>query len=709
MNQATESPNDKFVIDMEMLKQKFTEEAHELINDLENSVLLLEKKPDDPRQIETVFRTMHTLKGSGGMFGYNKISEFTHDLETIYDFVRNGDMTVSKPLLDITLQAVDHLKMLIKYGDDIDQEKSSRHQQLTGIIRVFVQHQIAPFETQSTTGIERTANNTLPVVTWRLIFKPQVDLFRNGSNPLYLIDELHTYGNAVAIPHTRSIPDLSAFEAEKCYVWWEIFIATRQSKEALHDVFIFVEDDSYIEVQKIADGDLFHHNRFREYLDKIWNERSEADLGEIQEIVRVFHTVTPSGLPSSDAIGTDNKSAVINNSSASNHGETFASIRVATPKIDTLMNLVSELVTLQAQLGRRTDQYNDDELSALTENLSSLSRQLRETAFSISLMPFGSITTRFQRLVRDLSGNLGKKIILVIEGQNTELDKTMVERVADPLMHIIRNCIDHGIENPEERMLRGKSETGTIHLRAFHAGNSIHIEIIDDGAGIDVNALMRKAIDRKLLPADASLTHQEKLQLIFLPGLSTSETVTDVSGRGVGMDVVQRRVAGLRGGIRINSKPGEGTQFTLVVPLTLSIIDGMHVRIGKVGYIIPIQVVRQIHSVQTQKLQNTFDNMLAIEGEQLPFFWLRRHFGLNISEPDRCEIVTVQYGQHEAGLVVDKVIGEVQTVLKPLGRAYGQQKFISGATVMGDGSVALVLDTNEIISRFLPAKSLIRK
>lgn len=708
MSQVIESPNDKFAIDMEMLKQKFTEEAHELINDLENSVLLLEKNADDTRQIEAVFRAMHTLKGSGGMFGYHKISEFTHDLETIYDFVRNGDIDVTKPLLDITLQAVDHLKVLIKHGDDIDEENTSRHQQLTATIRVFVQQQIAPFNKQSAAGIGR-AVNTNPVVTWRIVFKPQVDLFHNGSNPLYLIDELHTYGNAVAIPHTRSIPDLSAFDAEKCYVWWEIFIATRQTTEALHDVFIFVEDDSYVEVQKIDDGDLFDYNPFREYLDKIWNEHTEADLVELQEIVQARNAVSPPRLSSSEVIAEDKMTAATNNSSASNNDETFTSIRVATPKIDAMMNLVSELVTLQARLSRHSQQYNDDDLTALTENLSSLSKQLRETAFSISLIPFGSITTRFQRLVRDLSDSLGKKITLVVEGQNTELDKTMVEGIADPLMHIIRNCIDHGIENPEERVHSGKSETGTIHLRALHVGNSIHIEINDDGAGIDADALMRKAIERKILPADASLSHQEKLQLIFSPGLSTAQAVTDVSGRGVGMDVVLRRVAGLRGEIQINSQQGEGTQITLVVPLTMSIIDGMHVRIGKVGYIIPIQVVRQIHSVQTQKLQNAFDNMLVIEGEQIPFFWLRQHFGLDISKPDRCEVVTVQYGRHQAGLVVDKVIGEVQTVLKPLGRAYRQQKFISGATVMGDGTVALVLDTNEIISRFLPTKSLIRK
>lgn len=707
MNQAVESPNDQFAIDMVMLKQKFTEEAHELINDLENAVLLLEKNAGDTQQIEAVFRAMHTLKGSGGMFGYHKISEFTHDLETIYDFVRNGDITVTKPLLDITLQAVDHLKILIKYGDDIDEQNTKNHHQFTESIRVFVQKQLAPFNSQSDAGTDRAAlNDSNPIITWRILFKPQIDLFRNGSNPLYLIDELHTYGNAVSIPHTRAVPDLSEIDTEKCYLWWEIFIATRQSKEALNDVFIFVEDDSYIEVTKIGDGDLFDESRFREYLDKLWNEQLQADINELEKIVQsrnALHQPAPA-VSHSVAEGDEETKPSADNNSAVTTDEKLSSIRVATPKIDSLMNLVSELVTLQARLSGYAGQHDDDGLTALTENLSTLSKQLREAAFSISLVPFGSITTRFQRLVRDLSDNLNKKTNLVVEGQNTELDKTIVERIADPLMHIIRNCIDHGIESPEERVRNGKSETGTIHLRALHVGNTIHIEVNDDGAGIDADALMRKAIERKVILANVALTHEQKIQLIFSPGLTTARSVTDVSGRGVGMDVVQQRVAGLRGEIRIKSQPGAGTRITLVVPLTLSIIDGMHVRIGEVSYIIPINAVQQIHSVQMQNLRNAFDNVLTIEGEQVPFFWLRKHFGLDSTTPERCEMVTVRYGRQQAGLVVDKVMGEVQVVLKPLGRAYRQQKFISGATVMGDGTVALVLDTNEIISRFLPQK-----
>jgi two-component system chemotaxis sensor kinase CheA len=706
MSQVIEFPNDKFAIDMKMLRQKFGEEAHELINDLENAVLLLEKNTDDTQQIEAVFRAMHTLKGNGGMFGYHKISEFTHDLETIYDFVRNGDIAITKPLLNITLQAVDHLKVLIKHGDDIDEQSTLKHQQFTTDIKVFVQQQMELFDKEGVTGIGRAAfDSSNPVATWYILFKPQADLFRIGSNPLYLLDELHTYGNAVAIPHTEAIPDLTTIDLEKCYVWWEIFIATPQSKEALNDVFIFVEDESHIEVEKIDDGDLFDQSSFREYLDKLWNEHAQADLVELQKIIQGHKAVVQDEPKSDDTVAEKEMTAFANNSSASNNDETSASIRVATPKIDTLMNLVSELVTLQARLNRYSAQHDHDDLTALTGEFSALSKQLREAAFSISMVPFGSITTRFQRLVRDLSDNLSKKIELVVEGKNTELDKTMVERVADPIMHIIRNCLDHGIESPTERLRIGKSETGTIQLRAIHTGNAIHIEVNDDGAGIDADALMRKAIERKVIPANAMLTRLEKLRLIFNPGISTAHTVTDISGRGVGMDVVQRHIAGLRGEILIDSQPGEGTQITLVVPLTLSIIHGMHVRIGDVSYIIPIHLVQQIFSVQSQTLRAAVNNMLEIEGKQIPYFWLRKHFEINAPEPERCEMVTISYSQQEAGLIVDKVMGEVQTVLKPVGSVYRRHKYISGATVMGDGSVALVLDTNEIISRFLRTKS----
>ena len=704
---------------MEEFRQKFIEEADELITNLESSLLVLEKNPAEKEHIGQVFRVMHTLKGNGGMFGFNKISEFTHDLESIYDLVRNGQMDLTPDILNTTLLSVDHLKVLLQKGDNLDSKTLQQHNDFTRKITHIINLKTGtntpeePNEPHTPAeSIRIQPQDRSSFITYYISFRPHPDIFSNGTNPLYLLDEINGLGKTSVIAHLENLPALEDFNFSKCYAWWELFIATEEQKSTLADVFIFVEDDSTINIQKISDGDLFGEVVFNNYLEKIKNNKASVDLKELHNLINAYEiehyvdlppTVEPMPEPApkeTEESDTD-ENAAAEAVPVKNKPETvISSIRVSSDKVDTLMNLVSEMVTVQARMSMFAEKSNNPELINIAENMQKLSKQLRDNAFSISLIPIGSILTRFQRLVRDLSADLKKKINFEIEGEDTELDKNIIERLSDPLMHILRNSLDHGIESPEKRKKAGKPETGTIRFRAYHSGSNVHIEIGDDGAGISKARVLEKARQKGLITETDQLTDKQIFSLIFTPGFSTAAAVSDVSGRGVGLDVVNKKIMELRGEILVDSEQGEGTTITLVLPLTLSIIDGMQVKIHNTYYIIPLSAVHKIYSIAHSRIESAFDNIMVFEGEQIPFFYLRKQFNIDGIPPEREEILVVKYEAKKVGLVIDKVIGEYQTVLKPLGKHYKSQEFIAGGTILGDGTIALVLDTNKIIYQF---------
>jgi two-component system, chemotaxis family, sensor kinase CheA len=728
--------NDSQNIDLDKLKELFIQEANELINTLEEATLAMENQPGDIGQVESIFRVMHTLKGSGGMFGFDKISEFTHDLETIYDYVRKSELKVDKNLLDITLQSVDHLKELISQGDDLDAKQLKNHRHYTAMIKDFAEQNIkkksASQQNQEIAVAPASTPADAGINTYYISFKPNEYAFNNGTNPLYLLDEFHTRGAAYAIPHCDTIDELEKYDPEKCYVWWEIFVATTENEGALADVFIFVEDDSSIIIRKIADDNLFLITAFKTYCSEIKNNKTKIDLKQVKKIYDeappASETIQPLAEPANNhqTIIFDNESQnstddeIIHNefsalkkeeqtptanikpdkSQPSSANEAISSIRVSSEKIDTLMNLVSELVTIQARLTMHAEADKNPDLVSIAEQVQKLSMQLRDNAFSISLIPLGSVVTRFQRLVRDLSASLNKEVDFIIEGQGTELDKTIIERVTDPLMHILRNSLDHGIESAEIRKKKGKPAKGVIKLKAYHSGSNVHIEISDDGAGIDPARIFRKAVQSKLVSENDNLSKKQILNLVFTPGFSTATQVSNVSGRGVGMDVVSRKVSEIRGQVLIESEINIGTTITIVLPLTLSIIDGMQTRIDNTCFIVPTSSVHKIYSVSHQIIEQAFDSIIVLENQQIPCFYLRRQFGIQSKPPGKEEVLVVKYENRQVGLIIDKVIGEYQTVLKPLGKHYKEQEFVSGGTILGDGTVALVLDTNKIISKF---------
>lgn len=694
---------------MENFQDKFIEEAKEFIQGLEESLLILEQNPNEINIINEIFRIMHSLKGSGAMFGFENISEFTHHLETIYDKVRKGEMPVNKELFDITLASVDHLKNLLNKIQTPSVQKN--HQNLISKITQLIENNYSQDSLQIFSTEKQEPKKTLPTQhkdtkSFFIYFEPKEYIFDNGTNPLYLIDELAVMGRFKSFPRFRKIPSLEIINATKCYTYWDMILSTEEDINALKDVFIFVEDDCELEIIELSSYDIF---TIPEIIEEIESENfinKEVNANELKKLIDELN-------PQKQITESDNKAntdSQIIEIQTEEESETekisqqpepaFATIRVSSTKLDKMMNLVSELVTTQARLMSLADQSQDNELITISENIEKLSRQLRENAFDICLIPIKNILTRFKRLTRDLSAELHKDIDFKTIGTDTELDKNIIESLTDPIMHLLRNAIDHGIEDSDTRDKLRKPKQGTITFKAYYSGTNVHIAISDDGSGLDIEKIRQKAFSLGYLSADEKIDKKELLDYIFLPGFTTSGNITDVSGRGVGLDVVKRKVNNIRGEIEIESEINVGTTFTIIIPLTLSIIDGLLVSVNNNKYIIPLSVVNKIYKARRNQIEASYNNVIVLDGKQIPFLNLRNEFDMGNSCPENLHIVVVNYNDVKLGLAVDNVIGENQAVLKPLGKYLKHNDIFSGASILGDGNVALVMDTNKIINRF---------
>jgi two-component system chemotaxis sensor kinase CheA len=667
----------------------YEEEVAELLEKLESSLLLLEITPNDNELIEDVFRSMHTIKGSSGMFGYENVALFVHNLESIYDSIRAGKLTVTKTLIGVTLISLDHIKRIVLDIELKDTLNKELQISLTAQILALMGEHVT---TESPVDVERTQEIRRGVSTYYISFIPNTTIFDNGTNPLLILEELFDLGDCEIYPRLIKIDKIEDFDPLKCTSYWEILLATSVAENEIRDVFLFVEGDSTLRVEKLCAYNLLADLEVKNKIESFVaiGDDAQFNLEELKSLISDEQQVV------AEEIATqlpENKVETVAKKQVKN-------IRVASDKLNELMSIVSELVTTQASLSLYTETKSTPELEIITENVEKLSRQLRDTAFGMTLIPIKHIMSRFQRLVRDVSLDLGKTIDFKIEGDETELDKNIIEGLTDPLMHILRNSLDHGIESAEDRREKGKPAIGTILFKAFYSGANVHIQIQDDGKGIDVNQIRAKAIQNGLMTDDEYLTDKKILDFIFFPGFSTAKKLTDVSGRGVGMDVVRRNINDLRGTVDIRSEVGEGTTLTIKLPLTLSIIDGLLVEIGSSNYVVPLGVVDKCYEVAYSKLEDNFNKILLLDDVEIPFLNLREELLIDEEKPELTQIIVVNNGARKAAISVDLIVGEYQAVLKPIGSYYKKQDYLSGATILGDGTIALVLDTNKIISNF---------
>jgi two-component system chemotaxis sensor kinase CheA len=691
---------------IEELRKTFKEEAHELLAELEHALLDLEKAPGDKEQIGRVFRVVHTLKGSSGACEFHDIVAFTHELESMLDTVRSGEAEVTKEIINLTLSAQDQLRSLFNryyQGETADDAKSEE------ILTSFKKN-LEKVKVQGPAPLsEQHAAQKGPHqrrVTYRIRFRPHTDSSLLETNALDLLTRLHELGECNVIAQTDAVPYLEDLDPISSHLYWDIILTTSRSLDAIQGVFIFVKDKCELKIDVIDEEGCADDKRAYKKLGDILLERGDLAPDDLEKVLKgkklVGEMLIENGFVSRAKV----ESALIEQQHVremreQRPGDSHSSVRVATDKLDKLVNLVGELVTVQARLSRTAADTEMPVLLSIAEEVERLSDSLRENAMNIRMLPIGTTFNRFQRLVRDLSANLGKEIEMTTDGAETELDKTVIEQLSDPLVHIIRNSIGHGIEQPEAREAAGKPRKGTIHLSAVHSGAHVLIRIKDDGAGLDLEAIRARAVGKGLLDQSAVPTERELHSFIFAAGFSTAEKVTGVSGRGVGLDVVKKTIETLGGSIELVSRRGTGTTITLKLPLTLAIIDGLLVTIGDQYYIIPISFVRECIDLTEEDRKKSHSRQITnVRGDLVPYINLREHFKIpgGPSAVDEQIVITETDGRC-VGFVVDTVIGGHQTVIKNLGTYYRNLEGVSGATILGDGTVALVLDVPRLACR----------
>lgn len=707
------------------IKETFLQESTELLSDMEAALLEIEQEPSNQDLINAIFRAAHTIKGSGGLFGFDKVVEFTHVAENVLDRVRAGEVCIDSELVALLLKCRDYIALLVEAAveeAELEQSESRNGEELRTALLKYLDEETPTSAEQSKQLVEqetvvRREGKSVSNDNWHISLRMSQEVLVCGMDPLSFIRYLARLGDIVHVSTiTDKLPGLDRLDPEKCYLGFEIDLDADTSKEEIESTFEFVRDDCELRI-------LPPRASFSKYAEFI-NEIDMPDL-RIGEILVKGRALTQKELEEALAIQSganqDGASAgdkmqigdvlinehmvhpeVVNvavekqrHLRASAAGK---SIRVDADKLDHLINLIGEMVIAGAGAALNSYSTGNADLIESFSGLNRLMEEVRDSALRLRMVQVGDTFNRFQRVVRDVSSELNKDIKLVISGGETELDKTVIEKIGDPLMHLVRNAMDHGLEPTEVRVSNGKSSTGMLKLNAYHDSGSVVIEVADDGAGLNKEKILQKAIEKDLVAADANLDEQEIFNLIFEPGFSTADAVTNLSGRGVGMDVVRKNIEAMRGHVEVVSKKGVGTTFRVRLPLTLAIIDGFQVGVEKSSFVIPLDMVLECVELNASHYESNSDrNYVNLRGEVLPFIRLRDLFGIQGGRNRRENIVVVQYGGNKAGLVVDQLYGELQTVIKPLGRIFSHVKGVSGSTILGDGLVALIIDVPGLV------------
>ena len=674
----------------------FRQEAAELLATLETTLLDLEAAPDDKELVDQAFRSLHTLKGSGAMFGWDALADFTHHVESAFQKVRDGALAASQDLISLTLASLDHIRVLLERPEQADRVRGDAL--LAGFADLAGTQ--APAGKPAAGGAAARGRGAAQTRVFRIRWRPARDMMAFGGNPLLLLGELRELGPCTVTPLADAVPALDELDPTGCYLGWDVMLTTDRPRSAIDDVFIFVAGDSELTIDELEVEDSTETPpRLGEILVKRGDVAPGALAEELGHQPRLGALLVQSGKVSGERVASalGEQKHLREAAKARETSSAGNTIRVPAERLDSLMDQVGELVIAQARLMQAAAGAGPL-LKSIAEDIERLAGELRDTTMSVRMLPIGTLFSRFRRVVHDLSRELGKTVELSMAGEETELDKTVIESLNDPMIHLIRNAMDHGLGTPEQRRAQGRPETGSLHLSAVHSGASVLITIRDDGKGLDRAAIRAKAEEKGLLQPGQEVSDTELFGCIFQPGFSTAAAVTSLSGRGVGMDVVKRAIDGLRGTIEVSSEPGQGTAITLKLPLTLAIIDGLLVKMAEERYIVPLSAVEEcVELTRAEDRRSDGRSFLNIRGEIVAFVRLRRLFEVAGEAPEIQKVVIVGLGESRIGLVVDQVLGQHQTVIKSLSRLHDDQEGFSGATILGDGSVALILDVPHLV------------
>ncbi|MEH6543955.1 MAG: chemotaxis protein CheA [Porticoccaceae bacterium] len=719
-------------MDFEPAHQTFLAECKDLLVEMENALLKLEQHPDDEESITSVFRSVHTIKGSSGIFGFDYIVAFTHVMESFLEEIRADEIKVDSDIIALLLVCGDHISVLLEetgngtqiFDADIQTAQTALLERLglyvdepLDTLPVVREQEISA--TEVITPDSHVANDA-----WHISVRFGFDVLRNGMDPLSVLRYMETIGEIIhMITLCDEMPDAPEMDPESCYLGIELDFLTSANKEAIEGIFDFIREDCAVRI-------LPPHSKMLDYI-KMINELPEDNISlgnllvkcrsltqsELEEGLQLQHTLDKLSGLAGDGEHVHKLGDILVGQgvmrpelvdAALNKQETVketrvsesALMRVRADRLDELVTQVGELVIAASGARLLAQNSGDTELAEASINIEELVEQVREGALRLRMVPMGETFSRFNRVVRDVARDLDKQVELVITGGDTEIDKAMVDKISDPLMHLVRNSLDHGIESVSDRHRLGKNKQAQLFLNAYHDSGSVVIEVADDGAGLDREKILAKAVSEGLVAEDQELTDGDIYKLIMEPGFSTADTITNVSGRGVGMDVVKRNIESLRGNISIYSEKGVGTTFTVRLPLTTAIIDGFLFNVGRSTYVAPLDSViecLELSDVERQSIKTR--SYLNLRDEVLPLLHLRSVFDVNDADSRRENIVVISYADQQVGLVVDALVGEFQTVIKPLGKLFEGLSGISGSTILGNGDVALILDVVTLVKQ----------
>ncbi|MCI2244019.1 chemotaxis protein CheA [Xanthomonas sp. PPL568] len=691
-------------MNMDQLLQTFIAESRDLLEDMERNLLEAERGEAGPDAVNAIFRGAHTIKGSGGLFDLAQLVGFTHVVESVLDLVREHAVALDSDLIQLMLACCDHIRALVEAAAGAEADEATLAAEgapLLERLQTYLQPAAAPAAAAGAAAAT-PAVPAAPAHTgyWRISLQLFADALRFGNSPLHLIRCLRSLGTLEAVrTHHARVPALPELDPEACYLGFDILLRSDAQQAAIEDIFEFVRDDCDLQVLAVAPNGDAANLDLPLLVAEAGNQASADDFAGFESATApVAAPVAAAAAVASVPTAAATTAAGAGTGKAAGARGEGGSIRVDADKLDRMIDLVGELIIAVASTGANAQRTGDAQLLESTSILAGLVEEVRESALQLRMVKIGGTFSRFHRVVHDVARELGKDIVLVVNGEDTELDKSVVEKIADPLTHLVRNAMDHGIEPAEVRQARGKPVRGTVRLNAFHDSGSIVIQISDDGGGLNRDRILAKALERGLIEPGRLLSDREVFALIFEPGFSTAEKVTNLSGRGVGMDVVKRNIAALRGSVDISSQQDVGTTISVRLPLTLAIINGFQVGVGKSVFVVPLDVVEEC----VEFAPNYQSEYIDLRGNVLPYVRLRSLFAIAGAPPARESIVVIRQGSQRFGLVVDTLLGEWQTVIKPLSKVFAQVKGISGSSILGSGGVALILDVPSLLGQLQP-------